>query len=53
MELLIAAIVIGLVIYGLERNRVRQAATPHSRLSGSSDVEDRDTGLLWSALRHS
>jgi hypothetical protein len=43
MELIIAAIVIGLLIYGLERNRVRQATQPHAHLSGSSDVVDRDS----------
>jgi hypothetical protein len=43
MELLIAAIVIGLLVYGLERNRVRQATEPHAHLAGSSDVVDRDS----------
>jgi hypothetical protein len=43
MELLITAIVIGLLIYGLERNRVRQATQPHTHLAGSSDVVDRDS----------
>jgi hypothetical protein len=43
MELLIAAIVIGLLIYGLERNRIRQATQPHAHLAGSSDIVDRDT----------
>jgi hypothetical protein len=40
MELLIAAIIIGLVIYGLERNNARQAIHPH--MAGSMDVQDRD-----------
>ncbi|MPZ82420.1 MAG: hypothetical protein GEV28_19275 [Actinophytocola sp.] len=43
MELLITAIVIGLVIYGLERNRVRQANQPNAHLAGSTDIVDRDT----------
>ena len=46
MELLITAIVIGLLIYGLERNRVRQATQPHTHLSGSSDIVDRDAERL-------
>jgi hypothetical protein len=43
MELLITAIIVGLVVYGLERNRARQAASPHYHLAGSSDVVDRDS----------
>jgi hypothetical protein len=43
MELVIAAIVIGLLIYGLERNRIRQASRPHAHLAGSTDVVDRDS----------
>ena len=43
MELLITAIVIGLLIYGLERNRIRQSTQPHAHLAGSSDIVDRDT----------
>jgi hypothetical protein len=59
MELLVTAIIIGLVIYGLERNRVRQATAQHAYLAGSSDIEDRDSAritgeLLYrdGALRH-
>jgi hypothetical protein len=40
MELLITALVIGLLVYGLERNRT---STPASGLAGSTDVQDRDT----------
>lgn len=51
MDLLITAIVIGLLVYGLERNRLRQPDRPHAHLAGSSDVVDRDTervsGELW------
>lgn len=43
MELLITALVIAALIYGLERNRIRQATQPHAHLSGSSDIVDRDT----------
>lgn len=60
MELLVIAIVIGLLIYGLERNRVRQATRPHAHLAGSSDIVDRDSErisceLLFRdrAVRHS
>lgn len=40
MELLIIALIVGLVIYGLERNNARQTTRLH--LAGSSDVQDRD-----------
>ena len=40
MELLITAIIVGLVIYGLERNKARQLTHPH--LYGSTDIKDRD-----------
>ncbi|MGH3758294.1 hypothetical protein [Actinophytocola sp.] len=43
MELLITALVTGIVIYGLERNRARQATQPHPHLAGSTDIVDRDT----------
>jgi hypothetical protein len=43
MELLITAIVIGLLGYGLERNRLRQTTGPNAHLAGSSDVVDRDS----------
>ncbi|HEY0449444.1 hypothetical protein [Actinophytocola sp.] len=43
MELLIAAVIVGLIVYGLERNRIRQAAQPNAHLAGSSDIVDRDT----------
>jgi len=51
MELLITALIIGLVIYGLERNNRR---TTHPRLTGSNDIQDRDqervsSELLWHA----
>ena len=42
MELIITAIVIGLLIYGLERNRIRQSR-PTTPLAGSTNVQDRDT----------
>jgi hypothetical protein len=45
MELLITAIIVGLVIYGLERNNRLQAAR-HPHLAGSTDVQDRDSERL-------
>jgi hypothetical protein len=60
MELLITAIVIGLLIYGLERNRRRQATARLDHLAGSSDIVDRDAERLSCellfrdrAIRHS
>jgi hypothetical protein len=50
MELLITAVIIGLVIWGLERNRVRQATQAHTYLAGSSDVVDRDEERLSGEL---
>jgi hypothetical protein len=41
MELLVIAIIVGLVIYGLERNKTRQAQLG-TLVTGSSDVQDRD-----------
>ncbi|MET1074625.1 MAG: hypothetical protein ABWY11_18405 [Umezawaea sp.] len=38
---LFALIVLALLAYGLERNNLRQSS-PHSRLAGSNDVQDRD-----------
>ena len=50
MELLVTAIIIGLVIYGLERNRARQATAKHTYLAGSSDVQDRDSERISGEL---
>ena len=47
MELLITALIIGFVIYGLERNK---PTTPHPHLSGSSDIQDRDAERLATDL---
>jgi hypothetical protein len=38
---IITFILIGLIVYGLERNRRHQDA-PRPRLAGSTDVVDRD-----------
>ncbi len=51
MELIVTAIVIGLLIYGLERNRARHATHPHTHLAGSSDVIDRDTERTTTELQ--
>lgn len=40
MELLITALIVALVIYGLERNNARQPNRSH--LAGSTDIQDRD-----------
>lgn len=50
MELLVTAIIIGLVVYGLERNRIRQATQPNVHLAGSTDIVDRDTERITSEL---
>lgn len=48
--ILITIIVIGLIVYGLERNR-RHQASPRTRLAGSSDVVDRDSERFVADLR--
>jgi hypothetical protein len=40
MELLVTALIVALIIYGLERNNTRQTTHPH--LAGSTDIQDRD-----------
>jgi hypothetical protein len=50
MELLVTAIIIGLVIYGLERNRARQATAQHPHLAGSTDIQDRDSERISGEL---
>lgn len=46
MELLIIAIIVGLIIYGLERNKAHNP----TRLAGSTDVQDRDQERLSTEL---
>jgi hypothetical protein len=48
MELLITALIVGFVIYGLERNNSRQTTHPH--LTGSNDIHDRDQERLSTEL---
>jgi pyrroline-5-carboxylate reductase len=48
MELLITAIIVGFVVYGLERNKARQLTNPH--LAGSSDIQDRDQERISTEL---
>ncbi|TDV41748.1 hypothetical protein CLV71_11970 [Actinophytocola oryzae] len=48
MELLITALIVGFVVYGLERNNARQVTHPH--LAGSTDVRDRDQERLSTEL---
>jgi hypothetical protein len=50
MELLVIAVITGIVTYGLERNRARQADQPRPRLAGSWDVVDRDTERVTAEL---
>jgi hypothetical protein len=50
MELLVTAIIVAAIIYGLERNRARQATQPHYHLAGSSDIVDRDTERITADL---
>ncbi|HEV2779899.1 MAG TPA: hypothetical protein VGX25_10925 [Actinophytocola sp.] len=47
---IVTLIVIGLIVYGLERNR-RHQAQPRSRLAGSSDIVDRDRERFVADLR--
>lgn len=47
---IITLIVIGLIVYGLERNR-RHQEQPRSRLAGSTDVVDRDGQRFLADLR--
>ena len=48
MELLIIALIVGLVIYGLERNNARQST--RLQLAGSSDIQDRDQERITTDL---
>ncbi len=49
MELLVTAIIVTLVIYGLERNNSRQP-NPHPHLTGSTDIQDRDQERITTEL---
>jgi hypothetical protein len=49
MELLITALIVGFVIYGLERNNARQT-TPLHHLTGSTDIQDRDQERITTEL---
>jgi hypothetical protein len=46
--LIVLLIIIGLVVYGLERNHRR--SSPSGRLAGSSDVQDRDAERVLAEL---
>ncbi|MFL6143073.1 MAG: hypothetical protein ACJ72N_14565 [Labedaea sp.] len=48
--ILIAIIIVGLLAYGLERNRRRQSQ-PRNWMAGSSDVQDRDLERFQCELR--
>jgi hypothetical protein len=49
VALIVLLIIIGLVVYGLERNRRRGGLS--GRLAGSSDVQDRDAERVLAELR--
>ena len=48
--IIIAVVIIGLIVYGLERNR-RHQSQPRGRLAGSSDIVDRDRERFLSDIR--
>jgi hypothetical protein len=48
MELLITALIIGFIIYGLERNKAHNPTNPH--LAGSTDIQNRDEERITTEL---
>jgi hypothetical protein len=48
--IIVTLIIVGLIVYGLERNR-RHQAQPRSRLAGSTDAVDRDRERFVADLR--
>jgi hypothetical protein len=48
--IIITLVIIGLIAYGLERNR-RHQSQPRGRLAGSTDVVDRDRERFLSDIR--
>lgn len=50
MELLVFALLVAALVYGLQRNHARQGA-PHSMLAGSNDAQDRDHERVLHDLR--
>jgi hypothetical protein len=48
--IIVTLIIVGLIVYGLERNR-RHQAQPRSLLTGSSDIVDRDAERFFADLR--
>jgi hypothetical protein len=51
MELLITAVLLALVLHGLNRNQARQPFQPHPHLTGSTDVQNRDKDRLTCDLQ--
>lgn len=49
MELLVLAVIVALVIYGLERNNHHTPEHPH--LHGSTDIENRDQARTTTDLQ--
>jgi hypothetical protein len=50
MDVIVFALLVIAIGYGLERNHARQAS-PSSRLAGSTDAVDRDTQRVLDELR--
>jgi hypothetical protein len=48
--IIITLIIVGLIVYGLERNR-RHQAQPRSRFAGSVNFRDRDRERILAELR--
>ena len=48
--IIITLVIVGLIAYGLERNR-RHQAQPRGRLTGSTDIVDRDRERFLSDIR--
>lgn len=48
MELLVIALIVGFIVYGLERNKTHSPT--HSSLAGSTDIQDRDQERLSAEL---
>ncbi len=50
MDIIIALFIVGLIAWGLERNR-RHQSQPRGRLAGTSDIIDRDRERFLSDIR--
>jgi hypothetical protein len=50
MDIIIALVIVGLIAWGLERNR-RHDSQPRGRLAGTTDIVDRDRDRFLSDIR--